>query len=225
MWMGDDGSGEVLTGWLSRSAVLPFVIRFLGTLAFCLAPWPGLGRLEASAFDAAGNAMLSSYTFPGGIAVHFDWAPADLGPGRANAVWHSIARVQNITSGAATRFALNMRSLIHLPTSVFVSLAIASLLWRRPHGIRALAVGTTIHCAFLGLSITLPIVKFLGDVRIQAINLQPGVSSYLDAAFEAWVVPPAMGYAVPGFIWLCMMLISERDKNSRTASAARTPSI
>jgi hypothetical protein len=156
-----------------------------------------------------GNWILGGYTFPTKIAVHFDWAPGDLGSGRANAAWHSIVRVQNVESGAATRFAMNTRSLLYLPASVFVSLVVASLLWRRSRGLHAMAIGAAVLFVFLALSVTLPFTRFLADARIQAISLETGVKSSLDAAFNAWVVPPGMGYAVPGLIWLCAMWMSE----------------
>jgi hypothetical protein len=144
------------------------------------------------------------------MSLHFDCAGVEHDVTKANATWHSILRVQNVASGASTRFAMNTRSMLYVPTCVFVALVFASSLWRLPRGPRALAIGAGVLAGFLTFSVVLPILRLLGTDRIAAIDMGEGTARYLDAAFSAWIVPPAMTYAVPGLIWLAAIWLCQQ---------------
>src|SRR5262245_61648460 len=105
-----------------KSPLVRLGLRSLFFLALCLAPWPGLGGAFARTVNDVGNWWIEDHTFSSGLMLRFEWAPDDIGADKANPAWHSIVRVRSVKTNASTRFALNTRSLLYVPGSVFMSL-------------------------------------------------------------------------------------------------------
>lgn len=176
-------------------------------LLMCLLPWPGLGRAYVSAVSGAANFALRGVRFASDRSLHFEvGSPALLGA-KVNPWWHVIATVSSETTGAATRFALNLRAIGYVPTVTFFALVLTGALSNRG-ALRSTALGFVLVQAYFVFSVSLAVGLFLSNERVQALELGPTARAVLEMLFEGLVVPPAMSYAVPAMIWLVATFVA-----------------
>jgi hypothetical protein len=181
------------------------------------------------------NPVLHGVRFAADRSLHFALGSPELLVAKANPSWHVIATVSSEATGAATRFALNLRAIGYVPTVAFLSLVFAGALVNRG-ALRSTLLGFVLVQAYFVFSAALPVALFLSNERVQALDLGPTVSSLLDMLFQGLVVPPAMSYAVPALIWLMVTFVfgasvaeyraravRQRSKAYPTETFAKTP--
>lgn len=175
-------------------------------LLACLSPWPRLGSLYASACCAVFNALTDGATLGTDASVHFAPGTEALLAGKPYPLWHAIAAVSSVSSGATTHFGLNLRAVGYVPTVTFVALVLAWPLHRRRSWI-ATAVGFALVQVYFGFSIALPMLLALSSERVGAVALDSTAQSLVRMIFEAFVVPPAISYAVPAVLYAFVAFI------------------
>ena len=107
---------------------------------------------------------------------------------------------------ATTRFGLNVRAVGYVPTITFIALVIAWPL-DRPRSWCATAAGFALVQAYFLFSVALPMLLALSNERVRAIELGPAEEAFVRMIFTAFVVPPAMSYAVPALVYAAMAFI------------------
>ncbi|HVW24744.1 MAG TPA: hypothetical protein VHC69_05210 [Polyangiaceae bacterium] len=188
-------------GSAKRAAALGVVF-----LLACLAPWPRLGSLYASACCAVFNALTDGVTFGADAVVQFAPGAEALLAGKPYPLWHAIAAVSSVSTQATTHFGLNLRAVGYVPTVTFVALVLAWPLHRRRSWVAA-AVGFALVQVYFGFSIALPMLLALSSERVGAVALDSSTQSFVRMIFEAFVVPPAMSYAIPGVLYAFVAFI------------------
>jgi hypothetical protein len=172
----------------------------------CLSPWPRIGAVYAGAWCDVLNALCDGVTFGSNATVHFVQGTEALLAGKPYPLWHIIAAVTSATTEATTRFGLNLRAIGYVPTVTYVALVFAWPLDRRRSWV-ATAVGFALVQAFFLASLGLPMLLALSNERVAALELGPTGESLVRMVFEAFVVPPAMSYAIPSGIYAAVAFI------------------
>ncbi len=175
-----------------------FVLRVAVVLAFLLVPWPGLGPTLASAFSATANVTCGGVRLASRYALHFTPASERVLPGQPNPAWHVIVAIRNTDTGATTRSAMNLRSLVYLPVAIFAALVLAARAGR-PERILPDLVGFALVAGFVGLSVTLPLLDILSSDRVRAIPLGPTARSVVSTLF---VATAETSIAAPVMLWI-----------------------
>jgi hypothetical protein len=168
-------------------------------LLSCLAPWSRLGAAYSSAWCAVFNAVCSGVTFGSDVGVHFTPGTEALLAGKDYPTWHAILAATSASTQATTRFGLNLRAIGYVPSITFVALAIA---WPfdRLRSWRATAIGFGLIQAYFLAGVALPMLLSLSNERVHAMELGPIGDAFVRTVFTAFVVPPAMSYAVPAIV-------------------------
>lgn len=205
-----------------RRAVVRFVAIFLCVFALLVWPWPeALGRAFTTVFSRVANVFVSASSRP----MHFEAVPQEMRiPGKDDNSWFMILYVPNGQTGTTAKLALNLRAFAYMSLAVFISLTLASPIWKRDgnrsvlrsRGPLVTLLGGAILGAFIGLSVALPVVAFLGGASLGAVSLGPIASSTINILYRALFYPPGMTYAVPVLVWAFAMWF--------TAPLVRSPS-
>jgi hypothetical protein len=192
--------------WIDKRPAWRVVLEFALLLAVLLWPWPGVDRLFARAFCAVCNALGAQRALGVGYLVHLRPAiEKDLPAAAGRVLWHALLCVRNPTTGLETRLGFNTRSTTYVPLAALGAFVIAVRLWRRPRSGRAAILGVCSTFTFSALSLLTSALRFLALPRVQGLRLGGSSAAFLDAVFLAFVVPPAMAYAVP-LLTGCLML-------------------
>ena len=186
-------------------------------LLACLAPWPRLGALYSSVWCSLLEAVFGDVRFASTTSMHFMPGSAALLRGRENPFWHVVVALSSSSTGATTQFAVNLRAIGYVPDVTFLALVLAWPFDRRPSW-RPVVAGFGLVQAYFLLSLALPILLTLSSERVEAIELDPVEDALARTAFGAFVVPPAMSYAVPAIIFTAVVLLG-------SAGPARTPGL
>lgn len=175
-------------------------------LLSCLAPWPRLGAVYSAACCAVFNAVCSSVTFGSDVGVHVTPGSEALLAGKDYPTWHAIFSATSAATRETTRFGLNLRAIGYVPTASFVALLIAWPLDRlRSWG--ATAVGFAMIQAYFLAGVGLPMLLSLSNDRVHAVELGPVADAFVRTVFTAFVVPPAMSYAVPAIVYAAVAFV------------------
>jgi hypothetical protein len=209
----------------SRREIAAFCLRFAAILAIYLIPWGAIGDAYAGAAVAIADATVAGDSG----ALRLDFARANVSDGAGiDARFGVDLRATDTASGATVRLALDLRSLTYLPTAVFVALAAAAPIWQGRRGLRVLLVGLGILHVFFAASLALTVILFLAQpVPLHAVHLAPATTLVLDVLHRAFVSPPGMAIAVPGFVWVALVWLTLEPRcgpaNRQAAPATAWP--
>jgi hypothetical protein len=143
------------------------------------------------------NLALHDVRFRAVVAPEFEVGEeAALGPAVPNSSWYVVLALRNVSTGATTRSALNLRQPAYVPMAIFAALTLAApARQRRP---RSILLGLTLLGAFILLSISAPLVLLLAEPRIRAIELGEGARSWVTLLFNSTAETSC---AAPVFLW------------------------
>jgi hypothetical protein len=184
---------------ISAAAAVVFLLS-------CLAPWSWLGAAYSAAWCAVFNAFCGGMTFGSDVSVHFTPGSVAQLPGKEYPLWHAILAVTSASTQATARFGLNLRAIGYVPTVTFVALLIAWPLDRR-RSWGATAIGFALVQAYFVVGVVLPMLLSLSNERVQAVDLGPAGLAFVSTIFNAFVVPPAMSYAVPTIVYAAVAFV------------------
>ena len=153
-------------------------------------------------------------------SLHFAVGSPELLGAKANPWWHAIATVSSETTGATTRFALNLRAIGYVPTVTFFAIVLSGALSNRG-SLRSTALGFALVQAYFFFSAVLSVALFVSNERVQALDLGPTTRSVLETLFHGLVVPPALSYAVPAAIWLAVTFVGRASSRSAPSNDNR----
>jgi hypothetical protein len=189
-------------------------------LALLLAPWPGLGSVFGTAYDAAANVFLRQLRI-GGVQLELGPAPAVLpGPPVAHREWYVVLTIRNGANGLATRSALDVRALAYVPLAIFAALSIGAPLPSRRTQLRAAAVGFALVGLTIFVGTTAPVALLLDDARVGAIVLGDFGRRVVDTIF---VATAESSVAAPGLLWLFSRFIADgAERGARDATGGRS---
>ncbi len=106
------------------------------------------------------------------------------------------------------------------PTATFAALALA---WPfdAARTQSRIAVGFALVQVYVAVSAALAVVLFLASDGVRAVELDAATVSLLRTSFEAFVVPPAMSYAVPALLLCAVVFAPSRHGWSPLGAAFR----
>lgn len=191
---------------LSQNRVVGFLCAFAGVFSG-LALAHGQGPSYAKAHAALGNVIIGHHALASGVNLHFEASDAEL---EAHP-WQITLHVRPPGPAPAVLVPIDLRSLLYLPTSAFVALAIAVRLRSVREHLQLLAVGLALLEPLLLLLVALPLLSFLGGTGpIRVFSLGRATHVLLQITYRALVVPPGMTYAVPLFLWWALLVAINR---------------
>ncbi len=191
-------------------------------LLSCLAPWARLGAAYSAAWCAVFNAVCSGVTFGSDVGVQFAPGTEALLPGKDYPLWHAIASVTSASTHATARFGLNLRVTGYVPTITFVALLIAWPLDRR-RSWAATAIGFALVQSYFVTGVVLPMLLCLSNERVRAVELGPIWDAIVSTWFNAFVVPPAMSYAVPAIVYAAVAFVGSPRPRPVSRDILRSP--
>jgi hypothetical protein len=201
-------------GW--RELSFGFICVFAGLSL----PIDALGRLYVRAHAALGSLLLPEVT-RSGVALAFHTDPASL----AEAPWSLPLHVTPLAPQAPLTVPIDTRTLLYLPAACFVALAVATPLasWRQ--NARLLGLGLLVLEPLLVLLVCVPLLSFLGGTGpVRVLQLGAVSHTLLQLVYRALVVPPAMVFALPLFLWW-ILLRCLRLPLALTTSASVAPRV
>lgn len=181
-----------------RRFLLSFGGRTVLLLTLMLLSWPGLGHAFAAFLSALSNPLASLlFTRPAGLHLSPE-GPADS--------WNALLTVTNANE-QAQQLLWELRRTPYLPMAVFTALTLGFPLGRWRARLMMLGVG-------LATLQALPVMRLLvligGDSPVQLFELPALMQTLVMVAVRALVLPPGMAYAVPGLLWLLLLVLFDR---------------
>lgn len=190
-----------------RDQVFGFVCVFAGLSL----PIDALGRGLVRVCGVLGGLLMPDLT-SSGVALAFRTDDVTL----TQAPWSLPLWVTPPSPQLPVNVPIDVRALIYLPTACFVALAVATPLasWRQ--NARLLVMGLLLLEPVLVALASVPLLSFLGGTGpVRAFDFGIVSHTLLQLIYRALVVPPAMAFAIPLFLWWALL---------RRFSDFRTPS-
>jgi hypothetical protein len=206
---------------LDRRSLGRFALRAALLLTLGMLPWPGLGRVFTSGVNAVANSVLHGVRLQSIYILEL--GPVEGGvPGQPPGTWpwHSALTVQNIDSGASTRAALNLRSLVYLPIWVAISLTLAAPIRRDRPWLRSVLWAALFVGAFVLFCTVLGALTFLTSERVQAVPLGNGGRAMVGATFGGLA---DLTLVIPALLWLLARWLGGALTAMQPAPDAPTP--
>jgi hypothetical protein len=178
-----------------------FLLIAAGLLTILLLPWPGLGRMVTLAFVSIANGTAGHIPLRSPFAFGFENLSDPGSAGSALGPWHAALVVRNEATDAATRSALNLRSLAFVPFAVSLALTLAAPMRANRLWVRSVALSAAALLVFVLVSIVLAVLSVLTSERIGAVDVGSLGRSIVLALF--WTICETQ-VAAALFLWLAV---------------------
>jgi len=178
-------------------ALIGFLFAFACVFGGLVLPSPGIGPAYVRAHAALGNALVAGASFESGDVLHFEASDAEL----AQHPWQLTLQV-SARERPPVLVPIDLRTLLFLPISAFIALALAAPLGSARRNARVLAQGLLMLVPALYLLTVLPLASFLGGIGpVRVFRLAPALHVLFQTIYRALVAPPGMMYALPLLLW------------------------